>query len=157
MADSVQVKVNVKEWIEEFVDLTKKDVKDRLMQFGAVVRLIAQRSIKPATQKAIKQSGGQEVYSKPGQPPLSKLGFLKELMAFAWDPITERVVIGPIKFRKGNTPEVLEKGGEQIIQTGKGVNRHTETISILPRPYMGPALSKAQGKLQQIFRKSLKK
>jgi hypothetical protein len=155
MAD-VKINVDVQLFIEEFVDTVKKTVKDRLMKFGAIVRQNDRSSIKPVSLKAAKLAGGKEVYSQPGKPPLSKFGFLRELIFYAWDPVSETVVIGPKKIRNTNAPAVLEYGGKQTVQTGKGVKRHTETVNILARPHTNPALEKAAKRLPQIFKNCLK-
>ena len=68
-------------------------------------------------------------------------------MRFGYDPSRKTVVVGPLKFRKGKAPALLEYGGS--------VNRNGERQVYKPRPFMGPALEKQRKNLPAAFRGTL--
>ena len=68
---------------------------------GGWIRKTARRSIKK-----------NKTVSKPGQPPHSHAGQLRGLIFYAYDPGSESVVIGPLRFRRGEAPKLLEFGGK---------------------------------------------
>lgn len=108
-----------------------------LAKAGATVRTTAARSIR-------KRKG----VSRPGQPPSSHEGSLRRLMRFGWDPSRRVVVVGPLKFGKGEAPALLERGGV--------VSRDGERARYRPRPFMAPALEKSTRTLPAAFRGTLK-
>ena len=71
-----------------------------LSRAGAFIRQRAKTSIRKC--KGI---------SRPGDPPHSHAGHLRRLIFFAWDAITESMVIGPVPFKEGEAPSLLEFGG----------------------------------------------
>ena len=84
--------------------------------------------------------------SAPGEPPRTPTRKLKDTIFFAYEPVSESVVIGPIKLSgtKGkDAPATLEGGGDQTIF---GRNVHIEA-----RPFMGPALEAEQSKAPGLF------
>lgn len=69
--------------------------------------------------------------SKPGEPPRMRVGLIKKLMFFAYEPANRSVVVGPAVIdNPTGAPEILEEGG--FVQTRAGRFR------IEPRPYMKP-------------------
>lgn len=109
-----------------------------LSKFGAFVRRRAKSSIRK-----------RKKASKPGQPPSSHVGLLKDLIFFAWDSSAKQVVIGPTLInRPTGAPETLEYGGDAELPTSQfrtrggkvRFERTTKRIHIQPRPYMNPAL-----------------
>lgn len=123
--------------------------------------------------------------SKPGEPPSSHTGVLKQFIYFAFDPRAGSVVIGPAKtnqvFFKGNgepvtgaVPGILEHGGsirilERRLRNGKWVRADLRSkrklanyktrlrkVSVAARPYMGPALAKEAPKFPSLFANSIK-
>lgn len=71
-------------------------------------------------------------HSKPGQPPLSHTGLLKDNIFFDFDLSRHQLLVGPaIIPHPTGAPRVLEFGG--INNKGHYVEK---------RPYMGPALMK---------------
>lgn len=141
-----------------FVDTTKQDtdrgVNRGLMYMGGFIRTVAKRSIKPAARHPKKaQAGflkglGGEVYSQPGQPPLSKIGLLRDNIFYAWVSATRSVVIGPAKLNgRGNVPAALELGGPcttTALTFEKGRRKFVlRTFMMRARPYMRPALKEA--------------
>lgn len=74
-----------------------------LFKFGGFVRTTAKRSIKK-----------RKSASRPGRPPSSHTGGLRDPMAFNVNMTTRDVVVGPPLTRKRGSrpvPELLEKGG----------------------------------------------
>jgi len=97
--------------------------------------------------------------SKPGSPPKSHVGTLKELLFFAYDLSSESTVVGPEfantpgrRYRpvSSTVPAILEEGGEVSIFVRKTGTWTTATIE--PRPYMAPALAKNLSKLPAPWR-----
>jgi hypothetical protein len=74
---------------------------DALSKGGAFIRRTAKGSIRKAKSPA-----------KPGRPPHSHIGTLKELIFFSYDEATRSVVIGPTPFGAGTAPRALELGGQ---------------------------------------------
>ena len=82
----------------------KDGFKTGLSKAGAFIRQRAKTSIRKRKQTA-----------KPGSPPSSHRGTLRDLILFQYDENTESVVIGPQLFGSHTTPTVpnlLEFGGE---------------------------------------------
>lgn len=144
--------------------------RSNLMKFGGYCRMVAVNSLKQAAKKAAKKAkqnqtslssilGGKkdaEVYSKPGDPPLSKLGLIQKFIRFAYDPHTKSVVIGPeaIGGHKTISLRVLEYGGVETLLMGNG--RKVVTAKYQPRPYMRPAFGVALKKIPEIWKDSIK-
>lgn len=73
-------------------------------RFSATTRLIARRSI-----RAIGKKGAA---SKPGQPPKSRTGLLREHIYYSYDPGAKSVVIGAALFARSSWAQsTLEHGG----------------------------------------------
>ena len=129
----------------------------RLSMYGAFVRRRARSSIRK-----------RKKASKPGQPPSSHVGLLKDFLFFAYDPATKSVVIGPALLNQklrgdatrpasGTVPEALEYGADLLVTElqlsgggwkrsdllprgdRKGRNKRVRTASLAERPYMRPA------------------
>lgn len=94
---------------------TDRATQSRLSRAGAFIR----RTAKGLIRKGKKPS-------KPGRPPKSHVGTLKDFLYFAFDPFQRSVVIGPAKTNQvffdgdgrpvtGTVPEVLEYGGSISI------------------------------------------
>ena len=118
------------------VDRTTRRV---LGRFGAFVRRGARSSIRP-----------RKKVSTPGSPPSSHEGSLKRLIFFGLDPRPRKrsVVIGPVPFKEGLAPEILEYGGTTTLeQDGEKVN-----ADFKPRPFMGPAFEAEKPKLPSMWR-----
>ena len=116
-----------------------------LSKFGAYVRTAARHSIRK--RKAV---------SKPGQPPSSHAGQLRDFLWFAYDTERRSVVIGPARLsdKPGNAPEALEYGGHSQAAVGPG--RRLRTINIAKRPFMGPAYEQEKDKLPSMWANSVK-
>jgi hypothetical protein len=110
-----------------------------LSKFGAFVRQAARSSIRPGGKKG--------KVSKPGEPPRSHVGWLREFIQFAWDWRKQSVVVGPARFAgaksAGRAPGTLERGGPVLLTSRSRKRRlRQQTVRMAPRPYMGPALRK---------------
>ncbi len=114
-----------------------------LSRFGAFVRRGARSSIR-------KRKGT----SQEGKPPSSHTGLLKKFIFFAYEPQRQTVVIGPARLNQktGDAPAALEYGGRSRVFSGR--RRHTVTIR--PRPLMGPAFEREKPKLPGMWRDSIK-
>lgn len=125
------------------VDKAKRAV---LSKAGAFIRTTAKHSIR--TKKGV---------APPGQPPHSHVGLLRRFLFFAYEPVSESVVIGPAKLNKPTeAPRVLEHGGKTRVERrrrGKVVRRQ---VTIEARPFMGPALEKERPKLPALWAGSVK-
>lgn len=148
-----------------------------LSKFGAFVRSDSRQSIRKAPRVSLADMAGTDraayrrkqdqwrrggkqgkrptrpaASSKPGRPPYSHTGLLREIY-FAMDGYG-RVVIGPVKLNaKGrDIPKALEYGGESSSVTG-GVQRR---ITIQERPYMRPAFNKNLPSVAPLWRNAVK-
>jgi len=120
------------------VDRTTRRV---LGRFGAFVRRGARSSIRP-----------RKKVSTPGSPPSSHEGSLKRLIFFGLEPKKRSVVIGPVPFKEGLAPEILEYGGTTTLERDdKKVKAHFRG-----RPFMGPAFEAEQPKLPSMWRDAIK-
>lgn len=111
-----------------------------MSKFGAFVRTRARSSIRR-----------RKKVSEPGQPPSAHAGQIK-LIYFAYDPGSRSVVVGPVEFKRGEAPPLLEFGGEREkrLQSGAVKVQHYR-----PRPFMGPALEAEAPKFADQFKGSL--
>jgi hypothetical protein len=125
-----------------------------LSKFGAFVRRRMRSSIRK-----------RKKYSKPGQPPSSHAGHLRQFIFFSFDPVNRSVVIGPerLNAKVGDTPHVLEYGGRNEIATyrrrgyKKGERMVSKrTITVKARPYARPALAAELPQLPEMWRNSVK-
>jgi len=118
--------------------------KKRLSKFGAFVRKRARESIRK-----------RKASSKPGQPPSSHTGLLKQFIFFGYDSTRRSVVIGPVVLARkaSGIPEVLEYGGNVTIQWGKARGK---TVFIEARPYMNPAFDEEVGRASSLWVNSIK-
>lgn len=89
-----------------------------LFRFGGYVRKVARRSIKKA----------KYIYSKPGDPPRGKLGWLRESIEFSVERDQRSVIIGP-EARKTRTPQNAAK----LHEFGGTANRRAQRVLIPKR------------------------
>jgi len=115
-----------------------------LSKFGAYVRRSARSSIRKRKRPSV-----------PGQPPSSHTGLLRKFIYFTFDPDRRSVVIGPVPLhrRTSNVPHVLEYGGRTTVQAFG----QTRKVTILPRPYMGPAFEKNKTMLPAMWAGSVRR
>lgn len=114
-----------------------------LSKFGAFVRQRAKTSIKK-----------RKKISQPGSPPSSHEGSLRKLIFFGYDTNRHSVVIGPVKFKKGEAPSLLEFGGERTYRRKSG---KVERQQYQPRPFMGPAFRAELGDAADLWKDSITK
>lgn len=112
-----------------------------LIRFGALVRIIARRSIRSSRKS-----------SPPGQPPRSHEGSLKRRILFVADIKRRDVVIGPERIGSSNppVPGLLEHGGT-AMRRGRH-DKAARPTRYEPRPFIGPAGRVALGQLPSIVR-----
>jgi len=133
-----------------------------LRRSGGRVRKIARRSMRRVSKSKQRKArearikalrAGQRTWtdpsiSKPGSPPNihARGKFSPKLILFAYDPSTKSVVTGPVRGNTShNVVEALERGGNVPVYTGTRRNRRMlKTEHIAARPFMRPALEKAQ-------------
>ena len=119
-----------------------------LSRFGAFVRTRARTSIRKRKKP-----------SEPGQPPSSHTGLLKRFIFFAYEPQRRSVVIGPVRLNQkvGDAPAALEHGGpSKVVSGSRRRKRQTHTVTIRPRPFMGPAFEAERPKLRGMWANSVK-
>lgn len=142
------IKINTRTFFNSKKVLRLLDKKTHAVfaRFGKYVRTTAKRSIRPVGKKGTP--------SKPGSPPKSRKGLLKNFIFYAFDLAKRSVVIGPQKIGglKGKTPSVLEYGGNV-----KGKRRHSTASKVSARPYMGPAFEKSKKKLSSLWANNVQK
>lgn len=141
---------------------------------GGLVRKTARRSIRPISKRllgqiAVKKAEANRLpaknprrrtlwreirelqrraHSRPGKPPKSITGLLRNNIYYVFDPLAESVVIGPTLLGKSS-------GAQQTLEYGGQVQFGPRKVSILPRPYMGPAQQQVQPAVAEMFRDSL--
>lgn len=117
----------------------KDGTKASLSKLGAFVR---------RTAKGLIRSGKRS--AKPGSPPKSHLGILKDLIFFGYDERRESVVVGPQLFKgkaqraNPTVPNLLEFGGETVNWRGHAAVYHAF-------PFMHPAMEKESPKFPDVF------
>lgn len=128
-----------------FLRAVEKAKKKNLNHQGAEVRKIARRSMR-------KRKGP----AAPGLPPNAHSGELRKLLVYSWDQQSESVVVGPAWFNGSPVPAALEHGGTTMRTVRvKGGGRKRMPARIEPRPYINPAVDKAQARFPDIWRDSI--
>jgi len=124
------------------VDRAKRMV---LSRAGAFIRRRARTSIRKRRRA-----------SRPGQPPSSHTGLLRNLILFGYDRASDSVVVGPVGLRSSRAPQVLEQGGTTTVLRRRRGRLVAERVRIAARPYMGPALAAERDKLPRVWRDSVR-
>jgi len=119
--------------VRDAVDRAKRRV---LIRQGSYLRMVARHMIH-------RRRGA----SRPGHPPHSHVGLLRDQIFYGYDRAAGSVVVGPRVFKASrDIPGLLEFGG-----------RHPRTGAVYQaRPYMGPALERAEPKLASFWHDSVK-
>ena len=124
------------------------------------------RAMDAATRRALGKAGAfirrraktsirkRKKVSQPGNPPHSHAGHLRRLIFFAYDPAGQTVVIGPVPFRKGEAPRLLEFGGVTTRRPGSA--GRARRMVYRKRPFMGPAMEAEVPNLPGFFRNSVR-
>jgi hypothetical protein len=100
--------------------------------------------------------------SKPGQPPHSHLGLLKQHIYAAFDVRTNTAVVGPMLLNyvksagKPKPTMILEYGGWTFLRRARGNRVYERRIYIEARPYMRPAMEKEIAKAPSYWRDAIK-
>jgi len=131
-------------------------------------RPTVRRAVDPAKRRALSRGGAfvrqraktsmrrRRGTSRPGRPPYAHEGSLRRLIFFGYDRRTESVVVGPVGFRRGDVPNVLEFGGRTTVVRRRRGKRSRRRVCVAARPYMRPALEKEAAKLPKVWRNSVK-
>lgn len=141
MALKLRFGVKVRSYINRVVNRLNGKRKKMLLRQGQYIRRVAMNSIK---------RGGKGKISLPGGPPVSHTGVLKNWIRYAWDPVSQTVVIGPMRLKHFRAPRALEWGG-----TSKWIRR-TRTFwrsgyqRVRARPFMRPALRRSIPRMRLI-------
>lgn len=126
------------------VDAAKRKV---YAKAGAFIRRTAKTSIRK-----------RKKVSEPGKPPSSHTGSLKRLVFFAYDRMAQTVVIGPLPFKRGTAPRVLELGGRTTVRSlwagllPRGFADTRRVVYVRKRPFMGPAMAKELPNFPDLWR-----
>jgi hypothetical protein len=159
---------------EAVIRAVDKATLDRLSRFGAFVRQTAKKSMlsaPPPYGKVVRdRKSGAPVhlpngqiktrlifrYSRPGDPPYARRGFIKRDITFDFDFQRRSVVIGPTLLPGWPNSTVLrlhEKGGTVAYKNKKG---RQVTKKYPARPYMQPAFDKELALMPEPFRNSVR-
>ena len=116
-----------------------------LSRFGAFVRQEARQSLR-------KRKGT----SRPGSPPYSHPPHpVRRFVLFVFDPDRRSVVIGPARLsgKPDDALETIEYGGRTVVRDRQ---RRKRRVRYSARPFMGPAFTKEQRKLPDLWRNSVR-
>lgn len=137
-------------------------------RLGSFIRRTSRSSIRKARQKKLAEMTAEELehyemlkaigkrkgfrakkplaHSKPGEPPRSISGKVKNLIRFDYDERSRSLVVGPmIGGKRTGAPEALEFSG---MTTGSDGGR----VRVEARPFMRPALHKELPNLPRLLR-----
>ena len=142
-----------------------KATRQALSKGGAFVMRGARKSIKPAKRRQTRDEKGRFSFvraegSRPGEPPRSHTGLLRDRIFFAADLArgNQSVVIGPERISGGGeAPSALEYGGASTVTTGRRGKRRRRVVQIAARPFMQPALEREAPKLPDQFRNAVRR
>lgn len=119
-----------------FDDRTLREINRKagrgIVRVAANTRTIARRSIRKAGKSP------RTLQSRPGQPPRSHTGLLRQHIYFWYDRRTQSAEIGPARL-----------GGTQGMDIPGNLEEGRKGIR--PRPYMGPALEKSKDQLKDLL------
>lgn len=127
-----------------------------LSKFGAFVRQRAKSSLKykdgaaaPGAPPHVHRSSG---FTRPGGKKKGKkpqpASPLRELTFFSFDPVNKSVVVGPaLGGPKTGAPKTIEEGGAARVDG--------HTVTVRPRPWLGPAFRVELKKVGGDFRNIL--
>jgi hypothetical protein len=134
---------------EQFFD--RKAVTDRVEPARASALSRAGAFIRRRAQSLMRR---RKAVSGAGDPPSVHAGQLHDLIFFAYDPAAQSVVAGPVRFRDGTAPALLEFGGE-ITRPAKAGGRRSRALHYTARPYMGPALRDEAENIPGVWKDSV--
>lgn len=116
-----------------------------LSKFGAFVRRDARRSIRKVGKKGNP--------AKPGQPPKSRTGLLKNHIYFLYDKQADSVIIGPAAL---NGRRQQTRVATDVLEIGGSVTRDGQQFVYAKHPYMQPAFNQQLPKAAAMFRGGIK-
>lgn len=107
------------------------------------VRRVAMNSIKSAKSGSI---------SRPGGPPVSHTGALKNWIRYAWERSSGTAVIGPVRLKHFRAPRALEYGGVSKWMRRTAFFWRAGYQRVQARPFMRPALRRSLPRMRAIAR-----
>jgi len=152
-----------------------KETRKVLTRSGGKIRIIAQRSMRPARRKRESELTTQEkadyarkvriarqkgrpkpkrpyASAAPGEPPRTRNKLLRKNIFFGWDTASESIVIGAIQLPRLDHAKLIEHGGNT---TAKNVQGQSVSMTYKPHPFMQPALRIAAPTIPPEFRNIL--
>lgn len=137
-----------------FLVRVKTYVNRALRYYDTKHRIVVNRSaqyVRRTAMNSIKR-GGKGKTSRPGAPPVSHTGALKNWIRYAWERHTKTAVVGPVRLKHFRAPRALEYGG-----TSKWMKRTRGFWAagwqrVRRRPFMRPALRASLPRIRQITR-----
>lgn len=112
-----------------------------LTRFGGYVRRVSRNSI-----RKVGKSGAT---AKPGQPPKSRTGLLKQHIYFVYDKAKDSVIIGPAALSGRREQSRL---ATEVLEVGGTVVRDGQTYVFAKHPYMQPAFEKTLPRAAEMFK-----
>jgi hypothetical protein len=156
------ITLKVKQFQSGFFD--RKTVLDRVDKATARVLSRAGSFVRTRARSSIRKR--RKGISRPGSPPFSRTGKLKQFIFFAYEERARSVVIGPARLNGTVATEslpALEYGGRSFKlerKYGGGANARPQKrrtpIKVAARPFMRPALAAELPKLSAMWRNSVK-
>lgn len=170
---------------EKIIRAMEKKTRLALSRGGAIVMREARKSIKEAAiyKRGSRRNGAPGVVtgmrvSKPGEPPFSRTGLLKDFILFDADRSISSgwtVVVGPKLINKPTgAPRILEFGGfvnnkagyvrmkagrdeKGRFQPDRFVRLPERRVHVAARPYMAPALQRMleRGRLPEMWQNAV--
>ena len=117
-----------------------------LSRYGAFVRRRARSLIRR-----------RKKISRPGKPPTSWTGLLRDNIFFLYDAQGKRLLVGPVRIRGGtDAPRLLEHGGRAALEREVQGRKTKVTAYYRPRPYMKPAQEHTWERLPRIWEQSVR-
>lgn len=143
MGLKVRLFVRLKTYISKAVRYYAAKHREVVNRQAQYVRRVAMNSIKRAKSGAV---------SRPGGPPVSHTGALKNWIRYGWDPVTGTAVVGPVRLKHFQAPRALEYGGTSKWIRKTAAFWRSGYQRVRARPFMRPALAKSIPRMRQIAR-----
>lgn len=142
---------------KKILKAVRRAERKRLNKLGAFIRRRARSSMRkaplidPKTGKKSRKKDIERVpaTAEPGKPPYWHHGGLRKMIFFAYDSETHSLVVGPVPYRAGVAPNLLEKGGRGAVRFKDGERKPAKWRG---NPFMAPAGKKEAGRIKELLR-----
>jgi hypothetical protein len=95
--------------------------------------------------------------SEPGTPPRrGPSDLLRRFIFFAWEPIRETVVVGPVALGRPRPEGSAAQTVPELLEFGGTYERWGKRRAMAPRPYMGTALDLEMDNFPFLWRDSVR-